>query len=146
MTIEPLNLKDLPSILLLEKELYIKPWKEKDFLYELNENPFAYYFKMVHESQIIGYIGFWITFETAQVTKVSIAKRFQGKKLSYILMQDMEKRVKLANCEVITLEVRVSNVAAIHLYQKCGFHIECIRKNYYDNHEDAYLMMKELIK
>ncbi len=48
------------------------------------------------------------------------------------------------DCEAITLEVRVSNVKAIKLYESYGFKKEAIRKDYYlDNHEDAYLMMKE---
>ena len=144
MTIEPIVVDDIKDILILEQELYVKPWQEKDFLYELQENPFAYYFKMVHENMIIGYIGFWITFEIVQITKVSIAKKYQGKGLATIFMQDMEQRVKTAHCQVISLEVRVSNIAAISLYKKCGFTIQSIRKNYYENHEDAYLMVKEL--
>ena len=40
-----------------------------------------------------------------------------------------------------TLEVRVSNSAAIALYHKYGFEIVSRRKRYYvDNNEDAYLM------
>ncbi len=144
MRVEPLLASDLNEILQLEKELYKKPWQEKDYLYELNENPFAYYFKLVHEGEIIGYMGFWITFETAQITKVSISKKYQKRKISYILMQDMENRILSADCDVITLEVRVSNEPAIHLYKKCGFKVECIRENYYEDHEDAYLMIKEL--
>lgn len=144
MTIEPLLNEDLDSIILLEQELYLKPWQKKDFLYELEENPFAYYFKMVDNQKIIGYMGFWITFDIAQITKISICKAYQGKKLSYILMQDLEKRVRLAHCKSLSLEVRVSNQVAIHVYQKCGFKIETLRKDYYDNHEDAYLMVKEL--
>ena len=41
----------------------------------------------------------------------------------------------------MTLEVRVSNVVAISLYEKLGFQKGGIRKSYYtDNHEDAYIM------
>ena len=100
----------------------------------------------MENKQIIGYFGFWITFDIAQITKVSIAKDFQGRKLSYLLLQGLEKRIRLAQCVNLSLEVRVSNQIAIHVYEKCGFKIESIRKNYYDNHEDAYLMIKELEK
>ncbi len=146
MTIEPLLKKDLPLILSMEQDLYVKPWTKEDFLYELEQNPFAYYFKVVENKQIIGYFGFWITFDIAQITKVSIAKDFQGRKLSYLLLQGLEKRIRIAQCVNLSLEVRVCNQIAIHVYEKCGFKIESIRKNYYDNHEDAYLMIKELEK
>lgn len=144
MTIEPMQIEDLPEILKLENELYIKPWEEKDYLYELNENPYAYYFKLVYEKQIIGYLGFWITFDVAQITKVSIAKAYQNKRLSYILMEDLEQRIKKARCHKISLEVRVSNQRAIHVYEKSGFYIASIRKHYYSDFEDAYLMIKEV--
>lgn len=45
--------------------------------------------------------------------------------------------------EESTLEVRVSNEVAISLYEKYGFIKKGLRKDYYqDNHEDAYLMVK----
>ena len=44
----------------------------------------------------------------------------------------------------VNLEVRVSNVKAIALYQKFGFKNVAVRKDTYSNGEDAYLMIKEL--
>ena len=46
----------------------------------------------------------------------------------------------------ITLEVRVSNIAAIGLYEKYGFRSLGTRKGYYqDNNEDALIMWTENI-
>ena len=59
-------------------------------------------------------------------------------------MADAISRIKSAECENITLEVRVSNVVAINLYKSVGFNIVATRKKYYENGEDAYLMLKEL--
>jgi ribosomal-protein-alanine N-acetyltransferase len=44
----------------------------------------------------------------------------------------------------VTLEVRVSNLAAQQLYQQHGFKIIVTKKHYYENGEDAYLMEKTL--
>ena len=148
MTLQILELlnEDIDAILPLENELYHKPWQKKDYEYELNDNPYAYYLKLVNKDnqEIMGFIGFWIKFEQAEITKVSIAKKYQGYKLSKLLMADAEQRIRLAECENITLEVRVSNVVAINLYKSCGFNIVATRKKYYENGEDAYLMLKEL--
>ena len=148
MTIQILELlnEDIDNILPLENQLYHKPWQKKDYEYELNDNPFAYYLKMIDKdsNEIMGFIGFWIKFEQAEITKVSIAKKYQGYKLSKLLMADAERRIKLAECENITLEVRVSNVVAINLYKSCGYEIVATRKKYYENGEDAYLMLKEI--
>jgi ribosomal-protein-alanine N-acetyltransferase len=43
-----------------------------------------------------------------------------------------------------TLEVRVSNAAAIRLYERLGFRRRGIRRGYYtDNREDALIMWRE---
>ena len=148
MTLQILELlnEDIDAILPLENELYHKPWQKKDYEYELNDNPFAYYLKLIDKdsNEIMGFIGFWIKFEQAEITKVSIAKKYQGYKLSKLLMADAENRIRIAECENITLEVRVSNIVAINLYKSCGFNIVTTRKKYYENGEDAYLMLKEL--
>lgn len=148
MTLQILELlnEDIDAILPLENELYHRPWQKKDYEYELNDNPFAYYLKLIDKdsNEIMGFIGFWIKFEQAEITKVSIAKKYQGYKLSKLLMADAENRIRIAECENITLEVRVSNVVAINLYKSCGFNIVATRKKYYENGEDAYLMLKEL--
>lgn len=146
ITISELLLEDLDKIIEIEDTLYVKPWQKKDYLYELNDNPYANYLKMsIKETgEIIGYIGFWIKFEFAEITKVSIKKEYQGHKLSKLLMADCIRRIKLASCVNITLEVRTSNVVAKHLYESFGFVATATRKKYYENGEDAILMIKEL--
>lgn len=146
LTVREMTLDDLDIILQNEVELYTKPWQKKDFEYELQSNPFAYYFVLEDKDSktMIGYYGLWIKFEFSEVTKVSIFKKFQGLKLSKILMQDIENRARAAQCVNITLEVRVSNEKAINLYHVSGFKDASIRKKYYDNGEDAILMIKEL--
>jgi ribosomal-protein-alanine N-acetyltransferase len=43
-----------------------------------------------------------------------------------------------------TLEVRVSNVGAIRLYERLGFEARGVRRGYYtDNREDALIMWRE---
>ena len=46
-----------------------------------------------------------------------------------------------------TLEVRVSNEAAIRLYEELGFRARGIRRGYYtDNREDALIMWKDPVR
>ena len=73
-----------------------------------------------------------------------IRKEFQGKGLSKILMEDFFNRIKNVDIKTITLEVRVSNVNAIGLYEKYGFKNISVRKKYYPDLEDAYIFQKEV--
>ena len=141
MLIRAMRLSDLDNIMPLEHQLFSSPWSKDDYIYELSSNPYAKYY-VLEDDKIVGYVGIWITYETAQITTIGIAKERQGEGLSKLLMNKVIEETK--DCEAITLEVRVSNVKAIKLYESYGFKKEAIRKDYYlDNHEDAYLMMKE---
>ena len=141
MLLRAMRLSDLDNIMPLEHQLFSSPWSKDDYIYELSSNPYAKYY-VLEDDKIVGYVGIWITYETAQMTTIGIAKERQGEGLSKLLMNKVIEETK--DCEAITLEVRVSNVKAIKLYESYGFKKEAIRKDYYlDNHEDAYLMMKE---
>ena len=141
MLLRAMAVNDLDQIIVLEHQLFSSPWSKEDYLYELSSNPYAKYY-VLEDDKIIGYVGMWITYETPQITTIGIAKERQGQGLSKLLMNKVDGETR--DCEAITLEVRVSNTRAIRLYESYGFRKEAIRKDYYlDNHEDAYLMMKE---
>lgn len=137
---------DLPIVLELEEQLFTSTWKMDDFLYEMNENPFSQMFVWEENSEIVGYIGIWIIFEQAQLTNLAVNKKYQGKGYGRLLLEKGISMCQEAGCEIMTLEVRQSNVVAKSLYQSCGFEKVSVKKDYYqDNHEDADVMMKGLI-
>ena len=87
----------------------------------------------------------WLLGDQTQITTLGIKKAYQGNGYAKKLMDKCEEITKMMGYANINLEVRISNQRAIRLYEKCGFKIVAIRKNYYqDNHEDAYLMIKEM--
>ena len=54
------------------------------------------------------------------------------------------RRANENGCENVSLEVRVNNDPAIRLYRNFGFIDAAIRKNYYENGDDAILMVLPL--
>lgn len=137
--------KDLDRITELEEELFpADPWQKKNFLYELSENPYARLFVCEKDGTIAGYADLWIMFEQAQIANLAVAGEYQGRGIGRELMECCLKEAEEAGCEVISLEVRVSNARAISLYQKSGFIRAAVRKGYYENGEDADLMIRPL--
>ena len=137
---------DLSTVLKLEEQLFTSTWKKDDFLYELHENPFSLMYVWEDNDEIVGYMGLWIIFEQAQLTNLAVNKKYQGKGYGRRLLEEGIKICQEAGCEIMTLEVRQSNVVAKSLYQACGFEKVSVKKDYYqDNHEDADVMMKGLI-
>ena len=143
MIVREMTVNDLDEIVSIENSIYKDKWTKEAYLADL-ENEIAYNYVLEHDGVILGYYGFWVMFDNVDITKVSIRKELQGKGLSNILMEDMFSRLYNSDINTITLEVRVSNIAAINLYKKYGFKEISIRKNYYENTEDAYVMQKEV--
>lgn len=145
MFIRTMNTDDLEYVVSLEKQLFTSSWTKEDFLYELNDNDFSFNYVVEKDGMIAGYVGLWLMYEQSQITTIGVDPRFQRNGIGQYMLETMIELARQHDCQVMSLEVRVSNEKAINLYKKLGFHIECIRKNYYqDNHEDAYLMIKEL--
>lgn len=137
---------DLPIVLEMENQLFTSTWKEDDFLYELKENPFSRLYVYEENNEIIGYMGLWLIFEQAQVTNLAVRKDKQGCGFGRKLLEAGIQICQEEECEVMTLEVRPSNIPAKSLYTSCGFVKVSVKKDYYqDNHEDADVMMKGLI-
>ena len=96
------------------------------------------------QGKLIGYGGMWIILDEAHITNVCVLpeKRRQG--YATKLMDELAGIASGLGADNMTLEVRVSNEEALKLYEKCGFHIQGVRKKYYSNNgEDAYIMWKE---
>jgi ribosomal-protein-alanine N-acetyltransferase len=143
--IRRMNEEDLDRIVQIEKDLFPSGfWPRKEFIYEMQENPFACLLVLEEEGKIQGYGDLWIMYEQAQVANIAIVRSCQGQGKGSELLQAMISLAEEKNCETMSLEVRLSNTRAIALYEKFGFIQANIRKNYYEDGEDAYLMIKPL--
>jgi ribosomal-protein-alanine N-acetyltransferase len=75
------------------------------------------------------------------ITNVAVLPSHRKQGIGDRLVKSMIDLAKEKEISKIMLEVRSSNEAAIHLYEKYGFEFLCIRKNYYQKPtEDANIM------
>ena len=119
----------------------IKKIELDNYGYILNEsvkNDELHTFFIIEDDSFIGYISLWHDLDKAQIESIIINDKNKG--YGQILFKYALDYLKNY---IITLEVRVSNKVAIHIYEKYGFKTVTIRKNYYSNNEDALLMLKE---
>lgn len=146
MVIIPMTVEHVDQVLIIERECFITPWLRSDFLYEIESNPFGYYFCITNElNEVLGFMGCSMLQDQCQITTFAIDKKYQNNGLGSKLLEYFIQFALNNNQLNITLEVRVSNNSAISLYKKFSFKQAAIRKNYYqDNFEDAYLMIREL--
>ncbi len=143
--IRPMQIEDLEAVHSIEKESYPTPWSLRAFRAELLENDLARYFCLIADGQVAGYMGLWYILDEGHVTNIAISPRYRGRGRAEFLMRTVMQKVSIKGIKRMTLEVRVSNLAARRLYERLGFVSAGVRKGYYsDNQEDAIIMWAEL--
>ena len=127
----------------LEELCFATPWSI-EALYEdicVNKNS---YFVLKADGKIVAYGGMWIIIDEAHITNICVHPDYRARGFGQKLMQHMIRYARSQGVEGMTLEVRVSNAPALHMYNKLGFKLAGRRKKYYsDTGEDAYIMWKQ---
>lgn len=135
---EPRHLKD---ILEVERKCFSSPWSEKMFYEELSGR-FSHYYVVEIDNHAIAYMGMWSLSGEGHITNVAVSPMYRRKGIAKALISHFIDIAKKEDLEFLTLEVRATNYGAISLYKSFGFKEVGIRKKYYDNCEDAYLLTK----
>ena len=139
--------QDIEATYRLELDCFSSPWPKESLYRELDGNSYASYLGVFDGIEQVGYGGMWCILEEAFITNVCISPPHREKGFGRMLMVSLLHLAKEKGMEDLTLEVRVSNGPAIHLYQSLGFTPVGVRKKYYtDNGEDAYTMYLSLIE
>jgi len=146
---------DIPEVLRIEHGSYQLPWTEQIFLDCLRVG----YGTLVLEcaDALHGYVIFSSAAGESHILNLCIdpASRRQG--FAEALLAQAIAAVIVAGAKTMFLEVRVSNLAAINLYEKSGFVEAGRRPNYYKtrgktlnsvsgDREDALLMARDLTR
>jgi ribosomal-protein-alanine N-acetyltransferase len=127
----------------IECQAFKTPWSKSQFEEEINSK-FAKYFCLKIDGKIVGYIGIWQVLDEGHITNVAVLKNYRKNGFGKKLIDKLIEYAKENKLIFLTLEVRITNIPAINLYEKCGFVKVGIRKNYYENSTDAILMTLEL--
>ena len=144
ITVRPMVMTDVDGVMAVEHDSFLTPWSRSAFEEELAQNRLARYIVAVENGEIVGYAGTWLVINEAHVTNVAVSGQRRREGIGRLLMQNLMELARDNDMESMTLEVRVSNAAARHLYEQLGFVEAGIRKNYYsETKEDALILWCE---
>ena len=142
MIIRELTAADVDAVSKIEEASFSMPWKAGDFL-EMVEADYAHYYVAEEEGEIAGCCGIRNLAGDGEITNVVVAEKFRQRGIGRSLMEYMLKKAPSFGIGDCTLEVRVSNVPAIRLYESLGFRSEGVRPDFYEKpREDALIMWK----
>lgn len=132
--------KDLEQVAKIAATVFTRPWSRQGFAEALPMDNAC--FLIAEEKNIVlGYCGLYMAADEGEIINVAVKPEFQGQGIADLLLRSLLEEGRRFGVSRFFLEVRVSNTAAIRLYEKNGFIRQGIRKDFYKEiHEDAYIM------
>lgn len=143
-------LSDIDSVVLIDRNSFSMPWSEQFYRSELNDNSAAYLYvieTLESVQHVVGYLGFWFIVDEAHISTFAVHPMHRRKGYGRSLLAYALTRAARLGAEIVSLEVRSSNLAAVKIYESFGFAITARKKGYYqDNGEDALFMILDDIQ
>lgn len=139
--IRPMQPEDLDQVCAIESSVSPSPWTAPQFAQSLQQ---AY--SLVIETQVRGYAVVASMADQAELHNIAIHPDFQGQGFGRRLVEYSIEQLS-GMIKNLYLEVRVSNIPAIRLYQQLGFEQLAERRDYYQTlhgREDALIMGRQI--
>ena len=139
--IRRLAYSDLPAVIAIERRSFPTPWSLAMFVLELSK-PSGICLAATIEDRLCGYLVCSRYDQVWHLMNVAVAPDWRRLGIARSLLRQLfdDAGDKLS----FTLEVRMSNVEAIAMYERFGFQRAGTRRRYYhDNGEDALIMWLE---
>ena len=143
LTVREASYEDIPALCALEEECFSLPWSEKAFC-EFFENGVSHCLVALMNGSVCGYVGMNLILGEGEITNLAVTRDCRRYGAATALLEQL---CKVGGLERLMLDVRISNAPARALYEKCGFTVDGVRKNFYSHpREDAVLMSREIKK
>ncbi len=149
--VRAMQLSDIDSVFAIEIAAHQAPWT-RDILRDcvaLHYDCHVIEIDNASEVKLAGYIICRSHENSCHVLNLCIATALQGKGYGQYLLKNRLDALQATPIDSVTLEVRRSNLSAMHLYQKLGFEKVRIKRGYYrdgQSIEDAIVLKKNVVK
>ncbi len=139
------SVEDLDGVLALEHASFNNPTTREWYEGELKRPEVCFiYVLRTPAHQVAAFCAFWLVAEQAHINNIAVMPELRGQGLGTQLLEAIVFEAAHLGAELLTLEVRESNVAALKLYARSGFVREGVRKNYYTSPvEDALILSRK---
>jgi ribosomal-protein-alanine N-acetyltransferase len=135
-----LSIEHLEQMLEIDQICFGGHWSIDTYTRELaSEN--SHFVGAFVDDKLIGLGCFWAILDEAHITLLAVHPDYRGQGRGRDLLIGLLAKAVAIGLNHATLEVRVSNEAAVSLYEKMGLIVAGLRKKYYQNPtEDALVM------
>jgi ribosomal-protein-alanine N-acetyltransferase len=137
--------RDLKAIERIERLSYPTPWSRSMFASEMAKPSSVSLGAFEAETgELLGYLVISRYVDAWHVMNVAVEPEHRRQGIALALFERLFAVTGADGRRGYTLEVRISNQAAIKLYERLGFQSRGVRRGYYtDNREDALIMWRD---
>ncbi|MDH5670873.1 MAG: ribosomal protein S18-alanine N-acetyltransferase [Myxococcales bacterium] len=139
----PARRTDLEAVHRIAQAAFPQPWPRSELEKELERDysELRVLRAAAGLSPVVAFLNDWRIARELQIMNVATDPEHRGRGYGSALLRDLMRRGRARADTSVTLEVRVSNAAAIRLYERHGYERVGLRPCYYsDNGEDALVM------
>ena len=141
MIIERLRPEHLSGVAELEALCFSSPWSEKALKILLGEDAIG--IVCTEEGKVLAYGSMLLAPDEGQILNLAVHPDHRRAGLGRKILDRLLAETTARRLDLVSLEVRVSNTAAISLYQSAGFTVEGRRPHFYKQPaEDAFVMLR----
>lgn len=127
----------------LERECFSEPWSQQAYQDTLANENALYLVAEEKDGALAGICGLLDILGEGDISNVAVQEGFRRRGIAERMLSELLAQGRKRGITAFTLEVRVSNEAAVRLYEKLGFVCEGRRKNFYQKpREDALILWK----
>jgi [ribosomal protein S18]-alanine N-acetyltransferase len=137
--------RDLEAIERIERRSYPTPWSRSMFASEMAKpSSISLGAFSTETGELVGYLVISRYVDAWHVMNIAVAPEYRRQGIAVALFERLFETTASDGRRGYTLEVRISNEAAIRLYERLGFQSRGVRRGYYtDNREDALIMWRD---
>lgn len=138
--------EDLPALLALEQHCFSTDRLSRRSFHRLIHRGHGQLWVLAQDGPLLGYavLLFRRGSTVARLYSIAIAGQARGGGLGSRLLAHLETCAAAHGCDVLRLEVRVDNPAALALYEGNGYRRFALRHGYYQDHTDAWRLQKSI--
>ncbi|NUE65860.1 ribosomal protein S18-alanine N-acetyltransferase [Snodgrassella sp. ESL0253] len=141
MNIRAATLADIPALQAMEQQCNPSPWSAAQLTGSINA-PQPVWVIDLPEHGVVAMLVWQKLPDEAEIHLLNTHPAHRRQGYAQQLLEHLFQWAQLQHISRILLEVRASNCGALQLYEHNGFKRCGLRRNYYQNGDDAVLMEK----
>ena len=136
---------DLDGVLEVEAESFTNPWTREMYTWELQNRSMCHILVVrTVDCRVAGFCAFWLVFDEIHINNIAMRPQFRAQGIGTELLRQVLAEGRQLGARRATLEVRASNEGARRLYERMGFYVAGVRRNYYAQPvEDALILWQD---